>query len=633
MSSSDFTCVTKATKRGGVKNSDTMCNSIILLVILTVTSAVNMTTSIPETLNMSRKTTTYAECRGKYLQPANTLALDMGSVKLVHLQSNRQSDMSGSTPEWAKRHQQEIKSEIEKSTQDITGKVNEVAKDLSDFKEETTKDVQQIRDQITSLNLEQQSLRTKVAEMEKGKTSWEKGLIEDNRRLQQGRSVVHVAGPSDEDRAEYEKQFDRMTRTVGLAPFDDDDMDKQKTLLLDHNLATTDDNILSLALMEFWEKDLGIDKIGVEQLSNDMEKVWWQVAPKRRGDTKEYKAVFARFKNESGRLTMYKRARNMNKMCEKNGIEPRRILIDVIPQQERRFGTIKRLEREFREQEEKEYGEKPQTKIEFEDMTLVVQYRFDYTEHWRTLDLEKYFPKVKIPGIRYTDKVPYAVRPKAYDFKGVNSPPGRIRHNKLRPGYEPNPSRQDLINLTSNNNPEATNNNDDDVTEVMEDETEVVQTLTSNLAMLARKGMVNLNGIPPIPTLTSSSSGAGASSLGRTPHPAKKLFITKEDGWTSASQGIKRMREKTSPVNIEVKKKKPVGRPPKTLPPKDKAQPSVIDVLKGLNGTKPSEELIRAMASNEQAAVDDADNDDDGELYDDGYQASPALTGPPGKKD
>ena len=632
MSQSDFTRVIKATQRGGVKNSVIMCNSIILLVILIANLALNQTTSIPEIQNMSRKTTTYAECRGKCLKPAVTLVLDMGSVKVVQLQSNSRSDMTGNTPEWAKRHQQEIKSEIEKSTQDITGKVNEVAKDLSEFKEETSKDVQEIRDQITSLNLEQQSLRTKVADMEKGKSSWERGLIEDSRRLQQGRSVVHVAGPSDEDRAEYDMQFDRMVRTVGLSPFDDEDFDKQKRLLLANNLATTDDNILSLALMEFWEKDLGIDKIGVEQLSNDMEKVWWQVAPKRYGDTKEYKAVFARFKNESGRLTMYKRARNMNRMCEKNGIEPRRILIDVIPQQERRFGVMKRLEKEFREKEKKETGDKPQTKVEFEDKTLVVQYRFDYTEHWRTLDLEKYFPKVRIPGIRYADKVPYAVRPKAYDFKGVNSPPGRIRANKPRPGYEPNPSRQDLINLTSNNNPEAANNNDDDCAEVVEED-EPIQTLTSNLAMLAKKGMVNLNGIPPIATLTSSSSGAGSSGLGQTPHPAKKLFVTKEDGWTSASQGIKRSREKTSPVVAEVKKKKQVGRPPKTLPPKDKAQPSVMDVLKGLNGHKPSEELMRVMAINEQAAVDEADVDDDVELYDDGYQASPALSGPPGKRD
>ena len=124
------------------------------------------------------------------------------------------------------------------------------------------------------------------------------------------------------------------------------------------------------------------------------------------------------------------------------------------------------------------------------------------------------------------------------------------------------------------------------------EEEESVQTLTSNLALLAKKGMVNLDGIPPMPTLTSSSSGAGTSGSGRTPHPARKLFITKEDGWTSASQGIKRSREKTSPV-ADTKKKKAVGRPPKVLA-KDKAQPSVQDVFKASQGSKPSEELMRA---------------------------------------
>ena len=639
MTSSESNRLSQAPRRGGVQNSVIMCHPLNLLVILTTIATLNPYLNTLMTLDLSRKTTTFAECRGKCLMPANTLAKDMGSVK-VQLHPNRQSDMTGNTPDWAKRLHVDIKSDIEKSNQDITGKVKEVAKDLNDFKEESSKEVKEIRDQLKDLNLEQQTLKGKFADMEKEKTSWEKGLIEDNRRLQQGRSVVHVAAPSQEDIDEYNKQFDRMTRTVGLSPFSEEDFDKQKDLLLANNLATTDDNILSLALMEFWEKDLGIDKIGVEQLSNDMEKIWWQISPKRYGDKEETKAIFARFKTESGRITMYKRARNMNGMCKKFGIEPRRILIDVIPQQERRFGVMKRLEREFRDKEKEEYGEKPQTKIEFEDGTMVVQYRFDYKENWRTLDLDKYFPKVKIPGIRYSDKVPFAVRPKAYQFKGINSPPGRIRHNKPRPSHEPNPTREErqaLIDLTSNNNPEAANNNDDDDVEVMEDEEpeeeDTVKTLTSNLALLAKKGMVNLDGIPPMPTLTSSNSGSGAGGSGRTPHPvAKKLFVTKEDGWTSASQGIKRIREKTSPV-VEAKKKKAVGRPPKVVT-KDKAQPSVQDVFKAVHGSKPSEELLRAMASAEQAEVDEAENDDDGDLNDEGDdKPTSALSGPPGKKD
>ena len=165
-------------------------------------------------------------------------------------------------------------------------------------------------------------------------------------------------------------------------------------------------------------------------------------------------AIYARFKDETGRLTCYARAKAMNEMCKKNKIEPRRVLMDVCPQLERRFGCLNKLQHKFRFETEADQGGRTMTRIEMENNTINIQYRFDENELWRTLDAEKHFKKVAIPGIRFDDKVHFASRPKAYKFQGVKSPPGRCRKNLPIRNPEKNPPIQKL-----NNNSDSANNN------------------------------------------------------------------------------------------------------------------------------------------------------------------------------
>ena len=130
--------------------------------------------------------------------------------------------------------------------------------------------------------------------------------------------------------------------------------------------------------------------------------------PKRKNDNVDCneKAIYARYK--SGKFTMYAHAKWLNRMCKEKKIEPRRILMHICPQLERRFGMLNKLQHRFCHEQDAEMGPgtKTQTRIDCFEETIVIQYRFDNNEIWRNLDAEKHFKKEKIPGFSYTDKGP-----------------------------------------------------------------------------------------------------------------------------------------------------------------------------------------------------------------------------------
>ena len=499
VNTSEAKTLVKSTKR--TPSTGGVTSSVIMLVLVTMFMSVLMSEmEMERRLDSKEKTTTTsALTAGKCLMPAH-MAMVMGSVPKVQSCRNCHPTrtMPEGTPEWARKQKLDICGKIDESQREVTSKITNLGQELTEFKQQTGTEITGIQKSLEDLKLEQQSLKEKVDTMEREKSTWEKGVEEDMKKISQGRSVVNLVGPSEEDIAKFRDQYDKMTRSVGLAPFSPEDFERVKSFLREHNHELNTQNILSVALMDFWEMDLGIDKEGVEKLSEDMETCWWTVMPMRHGDTVEQKAIYARFKDESGRLTMYARAKPMNNMTRKHQIEPRRILIDVCPQLERRFGCLKKLERQFREEEERESGSKPQTKITMEDETLYIQYRFEGEMVWRTLDADRHFPKVQIPGVRYRDKLPYAVRPKAYRFQGTRTPPGRSRSN--RPMHrEQNPPRLSSASIT-NNNYGAGNNNS--------------STSNPNHAALARN-MSDLNKVPQMasinPSVPSNSSAGNYS--------------------------------------------------------------------------------------------------------------------------
>ena len=91
--------------------------------------------------------------------------------------------------------------------------------------------------------------------MERKRTTWETGVQEDMRRLS---SVVVVPnrGPRKEDVDEYLVEFDKMKRSVGLAPFSTEDLRRISDHLVKNRIPTTKENILSASLMDSWQHDL-----------------------------------------------------------------------------------------------------------------------------------------------------------------------------------------------------------------------------------------------------------------------------------------------------------------------------------------------------------------------------------------
>ena len=418
---------------GGVSMSIEMSRVIVILflVFVTVQNHAEM---------IGRKTTdTGAMPQGK--SAARHMAMVMGSVE----QCNSDLIMPGETPPpWVKDFKVDLINTINESAdtirKDITSKVDHLGKDLAEYKEANSKAIEKVESSVESLTIQTESLASRVEKMEKEKSSWEKKMESDLAKINSGLSTVTVPGyPTQDDMDEYDVQYDKMERTVGLAPFTHDDMEAMKKHLTSKEFRIDPHNLLSSCLFDFWKHDMGCSDETVQQLADELEQVWWdklRIKSAGPGDM----VIFARFKTVMGRLTMYTHAKSMNRMSKKWNVEYRKIILDICPQLERRFGVLNKLQYRFRKEQE-EKGEPVQTRIWIEEKTIYLQYRMEPTELYRTLDIERAYPDVVLPGVRYNDKVPFLVKPKGIKYDGKKTPPGRLRSNRpiLRPDGRPNP--------------------------------------------------------------------------------------------------------------------------------------------------------------------------------------------------
>ena len=456
-------------RRGGV------CQSVIMSVLVFVMMIVTNLSMIPDKKEMKginwKTTETCAAAEGKYLKPSH-VALNMGSVKCIQSLFNHRVKMSGQTPEWAKglrseiiSTRSEVNSKLDRTTAEVstlTCKINDLGNDFTEFKGKTTGEIKGLKDSVDTISKGQEELKERMDKIEKEKTDWQRGVEKDKIPFNSRGSRSDI---KEEDRAIFEAEYDKMRRSIGLAPYSDEDFTRIKAHLKAQGIPLTKDNILSASLMDFWSQDMGIDDEGVELLSSLVEHCWWTEMPMRKNDAVKSYVIYARFKNETGRLTCYHHARLMNDMCKKKGIEPRRIFMDIAPQLEKRFGTINKLQKQFRDEMSgpggDNEGSRTFTRIEMDvwngENSLVMQYRFSETETWRTLDAERHFRKTQIPGVRYQDKVPWVKRPKAYRFNGVKTPPGRCRKEVPRKALTKTLPK--LAAPLVNNNTGSSNNN------------------------------------------------------------------------------------------------------------------------------------------------------------------------------
>ena len=462
-------------------------------------------------------------------------------------------------------------------------------------------------------------------------------------------------GPSDEDIKIYEYEYNKMRRSVGLAPFTDEDFEKIRLHLVKNAVPTTTENILSASLMDFCSADLGIDQPGIELLSGLMEKCWWGPMPKRKTDEDGQKAIYARFKDETGRLTCYARAKAMNAMCKTKEIEPRRVLMDVCPQLERRFGVLNKLQHRFRHETEKEQGGKTYTLIEMEENTINLQYRFDETELWRTLDVQRHFKNVPIPGIRYDDKVPYASKPKAYKFQGVKTPHGRCRKNIPVRNPDRNPP---MMNSRLNNNTDSGNNN----TAADEASAAAVRS-TSNAALNARdipvtitipknasalsEHLLDLESLDPMSSKSDPLKDVDPTNPSFV-HPAKTFgylfdagrLLNKKAGTSSqptstSSSGTDTSTESLASASTGIKRSRTrsndVGEPSKTK----KASTTKKNVT-SKSGNQDIKKLLLSQTKRrtvEEAKDDDPEDDDEDDLNLEEDELKAVDLGTPGKRD
>ena len=260
--------------------------------------------------------------------------------------------------------------------------------------------------------------------------------------------------PNDEDKECYDRNYELMKNSIGLAPFTGEDFTRVKEHLMSENVINEDTpkedvqkDVFSLSLMDFWRNDMGLSEDLIDQLDRDCLRIWAKQVPFREAAPGTY-TLYACYKNIQGRLLMFKAAKMMNRMCRKKQIEFRKLLLWVIPQLEARFTVLNRLSYDIREEIEREEGVVAHTRIDFEDNTIVLQVKRPSDNYHRTVDVERKYPEIKIPGIQYKVKEYAEKQPKAYAFQGLKTPPGRSRSNIPLRNPEQNPTREERSRLS-----------------------------------------------------------------------------------------------------------------------------------------------------------------------------------------
>ena len=150
----------------------------------------------------TRKTTeTCATAEGKYLMPA-LVAMYVGSVGTdIQLSKNHQGIMGDKTPDWAKNLQTNIITKVEETKTEVTSKVENLSKEFTDFKTKTKEEitglqssVNVVKEALEKVNLNQKKLEDRVEEMERKRTTWETGVVEDMRKLSERPSIPGGGG-------------------------------------------------------------------------------------------------------------------------------------------------------------------------------------------------------------------------------------------------------------------------------------------------------------------------------------------------------------------------------------------------------------------------------------------------------
>ena len=404
--------------------------------------------NVPDNVAASTKTTNLdAVAAGKCVSPAVNVVMTMGSVSRVDsdLSVNKVVMFPAAAPDWVNDFGEALEGRLAKSIGDKVDSSlavvrTDLLQEISASESRTNEQIGDLKDTVENVKDSNTALTKRLSDLEKEMSELKKA----------GRIDAPDAPPaSKEDMDDYNRGYSEMRKSIGLAPFTKDDFRRIEKFLrekriIDENTPRDDvqRDVFSSSLMDFWQNDMGMDDHTIERLDNDSVKVWVRQIPYKGAPPDAY-TIFSLFKTEAGRLTCFKAAKMMNRMSRKHGVEYRRVMLHIIPQQEARHAVLNRLSYDLREYYETEKGYSVHTRIGFEKNTIVLQVRKDGEQFHKTVDIEKIFPEVDIPGIQYGVKEYADKQPKAYEFQGLKTPPGRARNNIPIRNPSLNPTREE----------------------------------------------------------------------------------------------------------------------------------------------------------------------------------------------
>ena len=220
---------------------------------------------------------------------------------------------------------------------------------------------------------------------------------------------------SNDDRARFELDYAFAYLSIGFYPCgDQEDRDAAKKELEEEGHSKPSENAIEKRCIRmFVMEDMGMTQPVYDELAGDIEEFWF-----------ENKTAFCKFVDRRGISTVYHFASCMNKMAKERHVV-RKLHLWVPVQLERRFFEIKDLEWNFRDYKKRK-GEEVHTRIAFEDMTLVAQ--------WRAGQHDRY-QKIREPASQHIAGVEF------WRKKSVKA----LNNRGQRPLPLPRPSNSDVI--------------------------------------------------------------------------------------------------------------------------------------------------------------------------------------------
>ena len=402
-------------------NVKMMTMMTLFLIYLTIAS-MNLT------MTNERKTTDNAAQGKSAARHVNGMIMGSVLILLKPLPTLNMSSVPDSCPDWLNKFGDNLANKVGANVE------IRIRKEISELKDETNKEICKLGKSVEAVQISNAETSSKVdalaAEMERMKAIRSEVVVPESHNY------------SKEDVDFYCQRFNESKRSIGFYPYKDFDFGRSRDWLIKeypNKPNPSQDDIMTVALADFWKSEMGMDDIAIDGLMNKVEMMWIKKI-QFGGQDPDNLTLFVRFKDVAGRKTAFMHAKLMNAANRKYGHEERRLVMDVIPQLKKRHTSLIVVAKMIRD-EAFQRGKKCHTRIECSNNTLELQVKEEPDEYHRPINIRAKFPEVVVPGIEYDKRSDEeaAARPEVYRPTSTKTPPGRLRQNNPKR----NPSRAD----------------------------------------------------------------------------------------------------------------------------------------------------------------------------------------------